>query len=525
MKKIITVSLLCTLFALIIFSFTKSKNLKNNSNGQIKQQTVECTTNITSSISPLFQPITPSPILIRKNFDSLLPNEKNNIRYAIGRMKSLSATNPLSWKFQVRIHNGPSDTGKPFKTCEHGSCFFLAWHRMYLFFFERIMIKNMKNGWPKPALPYWEYTDAIASRTIVPSYFRIPSTTGANSLYQKRNRDMNHALSPIVMPVSYKVTFDNAVNYNTDYYSFQQAIENAHGAVHTDVGTWTNTSGITSIYAMFDPATAATDPLFFLHHTNVDRYWEKWLALGGDRKNPSATCDRFWWNKTFEFYDSTGIKVSLRGQDIVKINNQMMLNYKYKNIADNPFIDTRCEISKTECPKMPSALFRIPKYNTRINGPKGSISFNTFNDLKIIEDLKKLSGKNEKLTDKYDVYIEFSNITYNNPPAAAIEVYVNPRINSNEQLNPYRKYFAGLIDLFTPKAVDEHGNMQHTGGIVQPYVQRVNITSILKEQNFNLATLQEIVLSVVFRGSTNSNGLLNAGDLLIGNTSIAIYQK
>ena len=33
-------------------------------------------------------------------------------------------------------------------------------------------------------------------------------------------------------------------------------------------------------------ATAAQDPIFWLHHANIDRLWEAWLALG-DPDDPS----------------------------------------------------------------------------------------------------------------------------------------------------------------------------------------------------------------------------------------------
>jgi hypothetical protein len=37
---------------------------------------------------------------------------------------------------------------------------------------------------------------------------------------------------------------------------------------------------------MVRPETAAQDPIFWLHHANIDRLWERWLQLGGGRANP-----------------------------------------------------------------------------------------------------------------------------------------------------------------------------------------------------------------------------------------------
>ncbi|MGH7262080.1 MAG: tyrosinase family protein [Nitrospiraceae bacterium] len=37
-------------------------------------------------------------------------------------------------------------------TCQHGSYFFLSWHRMYLYYFERILREASRD--PNFALPY-----------------------------------------------------------------------------------------------------------------------------------------------------------------------------------------------------------------------------------------------------------------------------------------------------------------------------------------------------------------------------------
>ncbi|MET0520527.1 MAG: tyrosinase family protein, partial [Jiangellaceae bacterium] len=69
---------------------------------------------------------------------------------AIGTMRSLDdpdepPADPLGWRFQAAIHgladeNGDPDTGNPFWcNCQHGSWFFLPWHRMYLAAFEKII--------------------------------------------------------------------------------------------------------------------------------------------------------------------------------------------------------------------------------------------------------------------------------------------------------------------------------------------------------------------------------------------------
>ena len=92
---------------------------------------------------------------------------------AIAAMQALPANDPRSWLYQANIHGTYDSPSQPsWNTCQHGSFFFLSWHRMYLYWFERIVRHySGVRGW---ALPYWNYADA-AQRQI-PSMFRTPTS-------------------------------------------------------------------------------------------------------------------------------------------------------------------------------------------------------------------------------------------------------------------------------------------------------------------------------------------------------------
>ncbi|HEY4640685.1 MAG TPA: tyrosinase family protein, partial [Thermoanaerobaculia bacterium] len=58
---------------------------------------------------------------------------------AVKAMQALPATNPLSWSYQAAIHGTTVSGSHPaWNTCQHGTIWFWAWHRMYLYWFERI---------------------------------------------------------------------------------------------------------------------------------------------------------------------------------------------------------------------------------------------------------------------------------------------------------------------------------------------------------------------------------------------------
>jgi tyrosinase len=78
---------------------------------------------------------------------------------------------------------------------------------------------------------------------------------------------------------------------------------------------------------MSDARCAARDPIFWLHHANIDRLWNDWLALGGNRANPT---EEAWLEQSFVFHDETGATVTLTGSEVV--DSAAQLGYVYDNV-------------------------------------------------------------------------------------------------------------------------------------------------------------------------------------------------
>ena len=69
---------------------------------------------------------------------------------------------------------------------------------------------------------------------------------------------------------------------------------------------------------------AALDPIFYLHHCNIDRVWDDWLGLGGNRANPTETA---WLDQSFSFFDADRSQVSLTGRQV--LDHASQLGYIY----------------------------------------------------------------------------------------------------------------------------------------------------------------------------------------------------
>src|SRR5215216_6300022 len=202
--------------------------------------------------------------------------------------------------------------------------YFLPWHRMYLLFFERIIQRVTNN--PSFALPYWDYTSSSSpSGPRLPNRFINPANA-SNPLFRANRRPAVNAGNPIDQSSPGALNLDalKQCSYSSvgpAVQGFNLALDsNLHGSVHVLTG---NNLGMGRI------PWAANDPIFWLHHCNIDRLWASWNAAPG-RNNPNTAT---WLNKTFTFADENGVRVVGRVRDF---RNIMPLRYRYEELAPVP---------------------------------------------------------------------------------------------------------------------------------------------------------------------------------------------
>jgi len=275
----------------------------------------------------------PSPTaMVRRDFSTLGQAQIDALKHGITVMQGRPQTEVTSWLYQANMHGVPSGSADLWSTCQHGSYFFLSWHRMYLYYFERIL--RAASGDPNLTLPYWNYTDG-GTDTPLPLAFRQPADSGNALFVAARNPQVNGgALLPwSILDPGPALGFVNFSSPQGSGQSFggqevpapvhltgpHSRLENQpHDLVHGAVGGWMGNVNL-----------AARDPIFWLHHCNIDRQWERWLAIGGGRQNPPDTSA--WASQVFFFFDETGAKVQKTGAEIVATASQ--LGYVYDGLG------------------------------------------------------------------------------------------------------------------------------------------------------------------------------------------------
>lgn len=411
------------------------------------------------------------PLRVRKDINRLTQAELNAIKVGIIKMKALPYTDPTSWMYQANIHGtNMTDNLPSWNMCHRPGeeNFFLAWHRMYVYFFERIV--RAKSGRANLTIPYWNYQN----NPSIPAVCRDKSL--GNPLYDAtRTASMNNGAS---LPSSIMTAYVNTLNI-IPFYDFQNTLSSGpHGSVHTAVAG--NMAVVT---------TAARDPLFWLHHSNIDRLWEVWRGRCGGRVLP---VDSVWLNKSYTFFDETGTAVSLKGSDVLSIASQ--LNYQYDSLPPN--VD--CGGSSSKLISTDKVLSKTAA--TQVTDQMQSTTFLNESTAKLDAFITKKKRSDFKFSDKKNperLKIIFNGITINKMPEGAVEVYLNlPPGVKNPSANS--KYFVGLLDLFSAEHLANH---MMPGMDVSDKIS-VDATQAAIDIKLKIADLKKAEVSFFVRGSS-----------------------
>jgi hypothetical protein len=202
----------------------------------------------------------------RRNVNCLTADQLHDFREALAILFSLPASSPHSWAYVAGLHGLPAPTW-----CIHGAPGFLTWHRAYLLALEEAL--QCLN--PAVTVPYWNWSSApttgVPAACASPTYVDRDGDTVANPLYAGplppgAGAAMTSRRSDIdTTSFADLATAAQAALANADFDDFQNELNSVHGGVHVRVGG--NMGSVP--YAGFDP-------IFFLHHANVDRLWAQW---------------------------------------------------------------------------------------------------------------------------------------------------------------------------------------------------------------------------------------------------------
>jgi hypothetical protein len=212
----------------------------------------------------------------------------------------------IHWMIQLGIAPGPISVN--FGHGGSGAYSFLSWHRYFLYQFEQ----QLRSYVPGANLPYWDWTDpnpimtdtflgpnGTTNNEVRSGYFAADAPgTGTNPTPAPPwwpagltgwllHPAFGTASGPLRRGIGAVSGLPTATDLRqalamTAYPAFQNAVESGSGLtsfpaqqMHNGMHGWIGGPG-----QMSNPKYSPFDPIFYLHHCNIDRLWAMWQLDG-----------------------------------------------------------------------------------------------------------------------------------------------------------------------------------------------------------------------------------------------------
>jgi tyrosinase len=212
-------------------------------------------------------PVVRATVKTRESVTQLSPERLAAFRAAMTQF--IARSDNRGYQFFAGWH------GVPDQICKHHVPLFLPWHRGYLYHFE-LALQDID---PDVTLPWWNWMDESA----IPDAYAAEQVDGSdNVLFSAPVLPMFPGRQDWWPAVTHREVWDSSrpgpgpvppplspnlgwLMEPTSYDEFNQRCWRLHDNIHGWVGG-----------EMGDPDWAAFDPLFWAHHTMVDRLWRIW---------------------------------------------------------------------------------------------------------------------------------------------------------------------------------------------------------------------------------------------------------
>ncbi|PSB45444.1 tyrosinase [Cyanosarcina cf. burmensis CCALA 770] len=239
----------------------------------------------------------------RKNVRNLTSTEKQNFIDAIKAVKADGIYDVyVNWHIAAMSYPTPSNTTPSYRNAAHRGPAFLPWHRYYLHRLELQLQAKI----PDVTIPYWDWTQDTAAPASSPIWtadfmggngdpndrnlvktgsfavgqWTIVDNNGnpAGGLRRRFGQQATTVPNQTQVNTALSETPYDRTDWNTSSNpSHRNRLEgflSGGGQLHNQVHRWVGGDMLTN--------PSPNDPVFFLHHANVDRLWAIWQA-----NNPS----------------------------------------------------------------------------------------------------------------------------------------------------------------------------------------------------------------------------------------------
>lgn len=434
---------------------------------------------------------------------------------------------PTCWRYFAEVHGadlpeGNWPAGVKWDECQHGSWYFLPWHRIYLYHFEstlrrRIIALGGPADW---ALPYWNYSDASNpdALRLPPAFTATTMSDGtANPLrIEERVPELNNGASINPAAVSLQVLTNErrfsvngaggfggpATGWHHDG-GIVGALEGVpHGAVHMEVGG-VNPPGFMSSFV-----TAGRDPIFWLHHSNIDRLWQVWLDMAGGRTNPAQGA---WLGMKFTIGSGANV-TTLQVQDVVD-STAPPLQYRYTKIGVPGMLAASAASSPVKTMSTGAFMEDVPP--EMLGATAGPIPLGAQRTHVVVPVTAPHSASAGLLSLNAEphVYVKVENVTGTRPSAGMYRVYLNLPTTPNAGDHAERQI--GEVSTFGVPEASQVGRRHDGSGLTFSFDVSELASRLKAAGEWN-----EEEVHVTFDPVPDAAGRVHEGDVSAGRVSV-----
>jgi hypothetical protein len=365
--------------------------------------------------------------------------------------------------------------------CEHGTNQFLTWHRMYLWYFERVLQEAA--GDTSLRLPYWDYETG----PVLPAAFRDATYadeqghTVPNPLrVEARQPGLNNGTASLSAGVTSTTQAIKATRYN----QFSSALENTpHGAVHCAIVTGGCPNGL-----MGSVPVAALDSIFYAHHTNIDRLYECWVHVDESKRLPNDTTQL---DAKFTFVDADGQPHERRVGDMLTTTQ---LGYSYAKGGGCPLPTAAVAVAQAGPAAEQPAVTTASEQVLASVGPTRLGANSTTVALPIPTEHRAALALELAAPTPTRIYATIEGLQYDQAPGGLYDVFLQGADSKRAHI--------GVINFFGLAPSQAAGGGVHAQHLRTRGNFRFDITEALKQ----LGQTADAPVSLVFQATSGLNG-------------------
>ena len=424
---------------------------------------------------------------VRRSLHNMPLNDPDLSAYRdfVGMMQAKNQKDPVSW-LQYSLMHGAYNGG--YRYCPHGDWYFLPWHREFVLMYENAVIAL--TGKKDFAMPYWDWS----IDRVMPKAFTDQSYGGKPNPLYVSGRTLNTPNWPLpdawVAPdvLARKVyaetnfqlfgTSKNPNQHNLDMSwvvkggGTQGFLEGTpHNLIHNSIGAFMPTAG------------SPRDPIFMMHHSNIDRIWAMWNALGRSNTADMTPSDRnLWLNMNFKnnYLSPKGELYSAYPRDL---QDTKALGYTYPglpkpdNLLADPVRDAR--LLSLLAAGSTSDTLEVLRVLPAANKDAATLKAPLVKSVRFSASLKNqvIAPATESATqpDAAEVFAIIRDMAVG-PDVSSVRVFVNaPALSASTPLDS--EHFAGEIGFLAhPDTEGEHAGHQKT-----PPSALIELTDVVRD--------------------------------------------